>query len=213
MAELYDWSKESKGPVLTVTKKSIIVGEEDLDVKRVEIPGRKNDVLIVKGFTNDRKFKQLKNKTTSPSKKFNLVGSITDALNRALNRLNPNRTILINGSIMVSPDSDGRLYFEINGLKFFLGKDKISCMDELGFLWMLEAETSRLYGGTEEAIDFDFTFVTPELEDEYYNKLEDKEFGCDPFIELFKSKSPTTSGKVVDFAAYKEQFGDRPHGR
>lgn len=220
MAELYDWSKEGKKrPPFKVTS-TIIKGEHTLNVKRIEIPGRE-DKLIVKGLHSAEEYKKLKASSENNSKRsHSLVGGISQAINNALNRISLSGTNKLISNILLKPDSDGRLFFTLEGLKYYISDDKKKCIDEEGFLWMIDLKTGRIYGGCEEAFDFNYAFVSPELEKEYYDRLEELEkqkFGSyNPYDYLFTRDGMPSfeSSKVVDLAAYRKSLeGDQPRGR
>lgn len=199
MAELYDWEKDEKprSPFkVTTTSESV---EYTFKARRVEMAGRE-DKLILKGVVSpSEKYKDLK----ATPKKHKLVGSISVAINKALNVVAPNRTQKLGEHILLKPESDGRLYFTFNGLKFYIDKTKTRCIDEGGNLWMLDLAANTMYGGCEATPDFDYAFVSYELERAYYNGLEDSE-SWNVFDSLFtRNSKPTSISKVVDFEAYK----------
>jgi len=207
MAELYDWEKDEK-PKMPFTEISRLASSERiLNVKPAECQG--HEKLIIKGVisTEDR-YKELK--AMPPKRKYNLVGSISTAINRALNTIAPNRTQKLGKNILLKPDSDGRLYFTINDLRYYIDKSRTKCVDEEGYLWLLDLANSDIYEEREFAYDFDYEFVSPELERAYYDSLENKK-SWNPYDHLFKRTSQPTdfSGKVVDFAAYREKLGPR----
>ncbi len=197
MAELYDWSKENGShQTFQVTGKGSFE-ECTYDVKRVEIPGR-DDILLIKESATLRKYNELlKGKTP---RNFNLVGGITTAINRAFKKINALRTGTPNISIPVMPYIDGRLYFTIDGYKYYLGKDQTSCVDEDGKLWLLDMETGKMYGGKESSLGFDFAFVSEEAAEAYENSQRAAELA-----ELF-SRTRSQYGKIVDFESARKDM-------
>lgn len=203
MAELYDWEKENRAKQLFNATSSISSAEYTFNVKIIERPGKNKDKLIVKGvILPSDKYKKLK--TASP-RKHKLAGSISTAINNALNVIAPKRTQRLGEHILLKPESDGRLYFTFNGLKYYIDKTKTRCIDEGGNLWMLDLAANTMYGGCEATPDFDYAFVSYELERAYYNGLEDSE-SWNVFDSLFTQPSkPASTSKVVDFEAYKNE--------
>ncbi len=218
MAELYDWSKEG----LTVTTKHLPSKTFELDVKKVVTP--QGEVYHVKGLHSVLKYQSVlgANASSSGKSKFKLVGGIKEAINRAFNNILPPKSIPLSKNTSLIPDEDGRLFFTLDRKKYYINKDKSLCIDELGMIWVIDINKGYLdiYGGIENAsnFEFDFMFVNQKAEDNYYNKLEGEVLGDDnPFSYLFtrdEAPTPTTSSKVVDFAAYKKMMEEEgPRGR
>lgn len=200
MAELYDWAKDekSKSPFeVTSTSESV---EYTFKVKRVEVPDNPDKLIVTGVISPSDRYRDLKSQ--SP-KKHKLMGSISTALNNALNRIAPNRIQKLGENTLLKPEHDGRLFFTVNGLKYYIDKSKTQALDEDGNLWMIDLANGKIYGGCETSIDFDYAFVSFELEKAFYDGLEKGTFNI--YDSMFtRDKKFPDRGKVVDFESFKK---------